>query len=106
MRLVVAALSCPIVGIDGHTLHRVDTGGLPLANWATAATATARCGLSVKLLEEGGAPVRWGDIRTRGTAYKRCPACKKQRSPTPSPTTATPSALVGQYALRIVLLGA
>lgn len=76
VRLVVAALSCPIVGIDGHTLHRVDTGGLPLANWATAATATARCGLSVKLLEEGGAPVRWGDIRTRGTAYKRCPACK------------------------------
>lgn len=83
MRLVVAALSCPIVGIDGHTLHRVDMAGLPLANWDTAETATARCGLSVKLLpgdSTGSLPVRWVDIRTRGTGYKRCPDCKEPRA--------------------------
>ena len=79
MILLVAAMSCPIVGLDDRTLHRVDVDGLPLHGWATAEPATARCGLSVKLLpgdSTGSLPVRWVDIRTRCTGYKRCPDCK------------------------------
>jgi hypothetical protein len=84
MILIVAALSCPIVGrVDGDSrvIHRVTLEGLPIAAWETAPNATAVCGAKVKLdAHVDGNPVRWRDVRTRGTRMTRCPACNPRAS--------------------------
>lgn len=82
MMLAAAMLAAPLIGLDPTdptVAHRVDLAGLPVKEWATATSCRAVCGLEVKLLalgDDGELPAAWRDLRTRGSAIKRCATCR------------------------------
>jgi hypothetical protein len=72
--LFEAMAFAPWVGVtsaESDVMHRVDMAGLPIKEWGKVDYAVARCDASVKLL-----PIRWKNLRTRGSPYARCPVCR------------------------------
>ena len=80
MRLIDALLLAPWVGAEvgteGRIFHRIDRDGIPVKTWGSSGSfATARCGVSCRIIGKDGRPLQWGSVRTRGTSWRRCPAC-------------------------------